>query len=225
LSERALPYISNPGNGLWPSVVNRILDLDGPKRMTAPIPTSDTRFYKLWRAFLEISNSFNSIKDVPSYLRHSPPKHLGVPNSRYIAWQVHNYLNEIYILQQRLGSFWGSIQKSYRTSAPAQSKLTNKKVDSILKAFDSVVKIRGSHVHEQRLEDPEIERLAVIENMASFPWPPEVLPYFRKARGEVKKSWVSRMSANEPQIKSVLDAFFEVVHPIVFTSAGEWIQP
>jgi len=142
-----------------------------------------------------------------------------------MAWHVHGYLNEIYILQLRLQSFWSLVHKTYRTSVYAQSKQTNAQVDKILKAFKSAVNVRGAHVHESRLEDPSIDRLGVIESMSSFPWPTEVLPYFKIARGEVKKSWVSRMNANEPQIKLVLDSFFNTVHPILFSTDGEWIDP
>ena len=225
LIERSMTYLSTAESGLWPAVVNRIIDGPGPKQMTSPIPAADAQLFKFWRAFLEISQSYESIRDVPNYLRHSPPKRIGVQHSRYMAWHVHGYLNEIYILQLRLKSFWSLVHKTYRSSVIAQSKQTATRIDKILKAFKSAVDARGSHVHESRLDGTEIDRLSVIENMSTFPWPAEVIPYFKIVRREVQKSWVVRMQENEPQIKLTLNSFFDTAHPILFTQDGRWVDP
>ena len=225
IAKRSIPFLSNRENGLWPAVINRIMDDPGPRRMVSPVPSTDAHLYKVWRAFLEISHSFEAIQDAPKYLQRSPTRRMEIPLSRYMAWHVHGYLNEIYILQLRLNSFWSLLHKTYRSSLYAQSKNTKGEVDRVLKAFKSVVDARGAHVHEARIEDPEIDRLALIDSMGSFPWPDEMQPYFSQVRRQIKKSWISRMATNEAQIKLALDRYCELVHPILFQSNGDWIDP
>ena len=74
------------------------------------------------------------------------------------------YIHELYLLEQRLLQFLKFIERQHRGDPrlPAIKDLCGVLKEYVLGVMKKGTSLRGSHVHQQRLSDTQIERLHAI---------------------------------------------------------------
>ena len=84
---------------------NHLLALKGPKQVARKITPHDIFFSKLMVGFNEIYDSYSSLLDIQVYIDRFPYCKTRVSKTRYIAYHMENYFNEVYILKERLNAY------------------------------------------------------------------------------------------------------------------------
>ena len=119
---------------------NVIFQTDGPK-VVGKKPSKKDIFIanKIFRPMSEILKAMESIKNIATYIRSFPHKKHGISPLSYLQYHVENYLNEIYILKNRLISYLNILEKSYSKSDRASevSRIIKPLYTDISHAFES----------------------------------------------------------------------------------------
>ena len=120
---------------------------------------------KLFRPLNEIACSVESIENISVYVKIFPYSRYGVSKVSCLKYHVENYLNELYILKNRLISYLKIIDRSYSKSSIAKhvSETIFPLYSIVSKGMKNHIIIRGNHVHQNRYSDPEIDRLSTLE--------------------------------------------------------------
>lgn len=204
-------------------LMNKLLGLDGPKRMSRKIVSSDVFFGKLMAGFTEIYSSYFSLLDIEVYLRRFPYPNTRVSKTRYLAYHMENYLNEVYILKERLSSYCTVVTRLYRNDHTLNDpKDTLKHLSDIVqKSMKAITETRGAHVHSTRFTDEDLDRLTSLELVNKGPnqIPPLKTVYestFRNAR----RKYCRAVKQNNEEIKKIIDAYFEVLYSVVTDGKG-----
>jgi hypothetical protein len=144
---------------------NQLLGSSGPKRITRKMTPTDIIFSKLFAGFTEIYNSYYSLLDIEVYLHRFPYHKTRVSKTRYLAYHMENYLNEVYILKVRLISYCTIVDRLYRKDQYLKDlKKTMKSLSDIVqKSLKGVIDARGTHVHSTRFTDENLDRLTTLE--------------------------------------------------------------
>jgi hypothetical protein len=142
---------------------------------------------------------------------------------------MENYLNEIYILRERLKSYFTIIGRLYKKDPSHKNilKKTRPLFTVVHESFKGIIETRGSHVHRTRFYDEDLDRLSsqeflsdhgndeliFIKNLFKFE--------YRTVRRKLKKT----IKNNNKQIRILLDACFDVLYEIVTDQRGNIKYP
>jgi hypothetical protein len=133
---------------------NHLLNLPSPKSLE-PKQTPEFGFIKvLIVGVIEIQRAQATISDARNYLRRFP-RSISANRSDYLAFVVHAYLNEVYVLEQRMCSFVKSLTRAASKGSEARRNLERigpSLLDTVKTAFAGIRTTRGTHVHQGALE-------------------------------------------------------------------------
>ena len=200
-------------------LTNQLLGLSGPKRLARKITPSDVFFSKLFAGFTEIHNSYYSLLDIEVYLRRFPYHNTGVSRTRYLAYHMENYLNEVYILKERLISYCTIVGRLYRNDQTLKDLLKTAMKDLsgiVQKSLKGITDVRRTHVHGTRFTDENLDRLSTYEMISHGPnkIPPLKILYNSTYRN-TRKEYSVTIKRNNEQIRKILDTYFEVLYAVV----------
>ncbi|HUX79171.1 MAG TPA: hypothetical protein VMW10_05440 [Alphaproteobacteria bacterium] len=195
-------------------MMNSILGLDGPKSMERNIsPLEYFISNKLFRPMSEILSTLEAIENIAIYARSFPYKRQGVSRATYLKYHVENYLNELYLLKNRLIAYLKIIEKSYKKSDISEDVATTisplyKVVSEALKGY---IEVRGAHVHKHRYSDDEFDRLSTLELLSRGKDKFGVIMsnLYNTAYGEIRKKWVDKIKADITEVDYLLEFYFE----------------
>jgi hypothetical protein len=205
------------GEALW----NHIFSLSGPTIVNRKLTDRDRFFAKIFRGFLEISKSFETLEDISFYVGRFPFQKTKITPERYLRFHVETWFAEIYILRGRLTSYIKVVERQHKR-APHLSAIQARcrcLCDLITKTLQGVVDLRGQHVHETRLPDDEIDRLntiALLTHGSDDAVKNFMHLHHRIEHRKVRRVWKDRLAANNKAIWELLDIFFDVLFPMVF---------
>ncbi len=183
----------------------------------------------LFQGYAEIANSYDNLTDIQTYLERYRYRGTGSSRTRYVSYHIENYLNELYILENRLKAYTKRILRSNR-SAPNYTRLEElaRGLIAVLdKEFQSINATRGSHVHAARFSDPELDRASSWELlMASdfaknLPKLPDMKSIMDSSFRKAKKKWTGYVESNNHGIQELLDIYFECLYPLAFDANGK----
>jgi len=219
------------------SIINEIFFPDKLTTVNWKLSPQDIFFGVLFFGFNEIYISFERLKDLEVYISRFPNTKTLISKISYLRFLIENYLNETYLLKERLNIYLKKIEKSY---------IEDKRYVSIRKTCDQLINIvegylknittvRGSHTHIVRYSDRDFKRLESLflyeEYLKEYLYelqkylPDYTIPNFnteyRKLRGKWKKIFEDR----NKQIKIMLNYCFEKILKIVFINDGEISYP
>jgi hypothetical protein len=175
---------------------------------------------KLFRPFAEIADTYESLCNISVYVSSFPFRTESVSRVGYLRYHIENYLNELYILKERLVSFTITIDRAYKTSPeyPHIFKITSLLRSLVEKPLQQYVKTRGSHIHQYRYSDDDVARLSTLDlltkgNDASFT--EAIQPIFADAYRQARKKWRQKIISDLSEVKRLLDSYFLGVLKIV----------
>jgi hypothetical protein len=161
--ERVVPLLKA---GIRPGLINSSFGLPRPSDTPKGLkPSANERYWLDWfQEFSEIDASMRRLDQALVYLSHFPHSKVfrfhGLSEADWIRYHIEAYLQEIYILSERLSRFLRKVEKvtiSHRDKGGLSSvKQLKLSVDATLKG---VVRTRGGHVHEYRFQDGELSDL------------------------------------------------------------------
>lgn len=199
-------------------MMNSILGLEGPKSLERS--SSPHEYFvanKLFRPFSEIMQATESIRNIAIYARSFPYKRQGVSRATYLKYHVENYLNELYLLKNRLIAYLTLIDKSYRKSDIAEhvSKTIAPLYTVVSDTLKNYIDVRGAHVHKHRYSDDDFDRLSTLELLTLGGREDEfgtIMTHLSdRAYGEIRKKWVLKISTDIKGINTLLEFYFEML--------------
>jgi len=180
---------------------------------------------QLFFGFMEILMSFENLRNVSIYIRRFPYHRAGVEKTAYLRYHIENYLNELYILKNRMNALLTVISRRYRKDKRRdQIRDASKKIqDHFARALINVVQTRGAHVHEQRFDDYDISRLTLFKIMSSESdvYAMEYEKVYRQVR-HAKRLWIE---ASNKAIEQLFDSYFGTLKTLLFDDKGNLKVP
>ena len=130
-----------------------------------------------------------------------------------------NYLNEIYILKERLNSYFTTIGRLYRKDGRHQNilKRTKPLFSFVNNALKGIIDTRGAHVHKTRFGDEDLDRLSSQEFFTDHGGEEFriIRNIFKIDYDVTRKKYKQTIKSNNEQIKKMLDACFDILIEIV----------
>jgi hypothetical protein len=208
---------------------NHLLDLDGPKEVKGKLTGRETFVYKLFYGFTEIANSLDTLEDIAVFIGRFPFKGTRITKERYLQFHVECYLAETYLLQQRLESYLTLLERQYKGDSilAALRKLCAALRETIKKALEGIVRTRGSHVHEARFKDNDIDRLRGIGLLARSgkdKLANAMHFFYQIEHAKIRKRWKDQIAGNNKAVRKLLNVFFDALYVIMFDSKTNALQ-
>jgi hypothetical protein len=207
---------------------NVIFDEPGARYMGKTFPPREKSLHKVLSGFNEIDASFEVLNDVPIYMKRFPPSNSAASKVRFLKYHVGSYLNENYILRERLVAYEKVITRMYKNDRRlGEMRKQVEGLEALVSSLDGIVVIRGKHVHQKRYHDDDFERLDFFESMATEDDPLLSLmgQFYPLALRDYRKKWLKTILDNNEQIRKILDAYFETLYDVVFDKNGKFIDP
>ena len=212
-------------------IMNSILGLDVPTSLNHRI--SPHEFFianKIFRPMSEIMYAIEAIENIAVYARSFPYKRQGISRIAYLKYHVENYLNELYLLKNRLIKYLKLIEKSYKKSNISEhvSHTIAPLYKVVSKTLKGYIEVRGSHVHENRYSDNDFDRLSTLELLSKGSdknkFSETMTQLSNVAYSDIRKKWVDKINADFEGIQNLLDLYFEHLL-IAISKNGDLIFP
>lgn len=178
-------------------------------------PSKKDLGYVIFMGFNEISSSLENIRLTLSFISIVPPKSKKINRSDYLKYHIHVYLQEIYILKERLNEYATKLQRKY-------SKI-NKEVDvkklmiplfKLVKiTFQGITNTRSEHVHSKRFSDNDLDWLSSTTFLSKHHQEYEKTSKLAYKKASLK--WKKTIKNNIKEINNIIDVYFDVIYTII----------
>ncbi len=177
----------------------------------------------------EVITSYEVLYDFPLMARSKPPKSTRLTPTKVIIFWRESYLNELYIFNCRLLTLIKRAGRAYRHEDEGTKiqDLCNSLEALVQEAMEPLVKMRGTHVHESRYftSDPELERIRLLENLASGTGKREFKQMYLKAIRDGKKQSTANFRAFNLHAKDRLTSTFNAFLYFMLDPDGQLRYP
>jgi hypothetical protein len=225
------PAIKSHEEEMATRMMNHLLDLHEPVANVVE-DTKEIRILgQIVNGTSEIQSAFESLLDVEVYVRRFPYRNTRISKSRHLRYAIGNYLNQVYVLKQRLKRFLQDVEELY---AQGRRRKEVKRITQALFAylstvFEGMVAIRGSHVHRESYSDKELSQLEgldfTIKVSEGMSWQ-DLLAHLLDLRyKEIRRQRVEEIRNANKVIEAVIDEYFSRLYPVVFDDDGNLIIP
>lgn len=120
------------------------------------LPT-DGQFSDIFYGFTEIGSALDTLALTEELLRLAPPRSKRIDRDSYLKFLVGSYLQELYILEQRLTAYAKKLSRLYRRpSLPAGVRRV------VYEPLEDIINTRGAHVHQRRFTDERLDRVSTL---------------------------------------------------------------
>ncbi len=204
---------------------NSLLHLPGRKSAEMTSPQIDRFLSALLKGFFEIQSAYFNIVNARAYFRGTPR---GFSNRRstYLSFVVHAYLNEIYVVEERMKVYLTTLQRASARGSETRIRLERVKpilLDVVEKAFSGVRQVRCAHVHQQRFSDDGLERLSTFELLNQTRDPlPTLGRLYRLELQRVRKYWDEKFTTNETALQKLMELFYDAILGAILESDGSF---
>ncbi len=216
--DRYLSVISD-----WSGEVMKPVYVDRKKGKKTTIPNEEF-FRKIFYGFTEIKDSLESLQLSERLVGSNPPRLKNLPLDEYLRYHVNAYLQEMYILQQRLSTYTKWIDRVYR-KAPVGKKIKKTAPslnEYIYKSLENIIKRRGAHVHQMRYDDEDLKDLSISTLISIHKKEFEEDAKFTYQLTKTK--WHAKIKKNNVDTLKVLDEYFDEIHDLIVDD-GKIIEP
>ena len=169
----------------------------------------------IFNGFIDISDTYEALVLSETLISVAPPRSKKIEHDKYIKYVVNTYLQDVYILKERLNSYATKIMRIHNKSGRENLTIEHIKplFEIIKNKFQGIVDVRGGHVHAERYSDSELSDASfmalVSNNSSNFKF--EYTDSLTKA----KVIWYERMKTNNIETKNVLDLYFKSLIRVV----------
>ena len=183
-------------------------------------------FNEVFRRFTGIQEAIDNLDLCLSFVSARTPRKKGLKLDSYLNYHIAFYLQEIYILKERLKKYAIKIMRLRKRLGHRVDRKTYKKfIDMVEQSLAPAINARGSHVHDRPFNDERMRMLGAYSFLAvQRPDETNWLEYARVEYAEIKRNWVTQLVANKQEINKLLDAYFSFLHIEVFAS-GLLVSP
>lgn len=198
----------------WASVYMRPI-IENHQKGTLAEPSKHKSFNTIFYGFTEISNTFEALKLSEVLVSVSPPRSNRINNDEYIKYLINTYLQDAYILKERLNTYATKLKRMHERFARGGLVLAH--IDPLFEfvksSLDGLVNIRGNHVHANRYSDDELDYVAQMALISKYN--PEYEPHYKFSYKRAQRTWSSRIKSNNEATEKLLDHYFDNLIKVV----------
>lgn len=172
----------------------------------------------IFNGFTEISNSLDTLKLIEKFIKINPPVTDGINCSNYLTYHVHNYLQEMFILKERLKAYSAKIQRKY--SKAKDERALKKTIETLMKiiteALNSITGHDGArnlHVHSEKFKDNELNWLSSSTFCENFH--DEFKIESKIAYETARSKWMKTVENNNKDLNKLIDIYFNTIYTII----------
>jgi len=225
------PVVKQHMQELGETIWNDMFNLNGKKTIDRKLTEKEVFLGKVFYGYIEIYDSYNSLNDIGVYIGRFPYKNTNISKVSCIRYHIVNYMNETYVLSQRLSTYLTRIGKLYRQDRRHQEVIeSTKAIFKIVRdSLSGIVKTRGLHVHKSRYKDEDIERLNLLDlfvREGGIDFLGRLLPDFYELEyKEIRRKWKKIIKQNNEALRQLFDIYFGALLKILFDRNGNLIYP
>ncbi len=184
----------------------------------------DPAFRTVFNGLSEISSSIEALTLTENLLALAPPRSKRIKKDEYLKFLVAAYLQEVYILRERLVSYAKKIARLYvkHLSVDKTTVLFEPLFATIDATLEGITSIRGAHVHSQRYSDQDLDLVAMLSFVDTFSPSPEY--DLRLHYSLVSDKWHKTVVKNNAETLKLIDIYFDQLYPVV-TKNGQAYLP
>lgn len=165
---------------------------------------TDRAFATVFYGFAEIASALEALALSEVLLGVAPPRSSRIKKDDYLKFLIGAYLQEMYILEQRMTSYATKISRMYKTFSNAESL-----VHAVRHSFASIVRTRGGHVHAQRYSDEKLDMLSGLSLISAYE--AEFTSAFHFEYATIRREWEETVKRNNAHTKRLVNHFSSVV--------------
>ena len=212
-------------SGIDPHMFDSLFGLGTESQLSKPprSPTPPERYWLKWFwEMTEIQTSIERLDQALVYLGHYPRAKVfrlhRISEATWIRYHVEMYLQEQYILFNRLSGF---LRRVERTAARANNRrgveIATKLRELVSQGFAPVIRSRGAHVHVMRIDDKELRDLdtLVLLTRRGRGELRALLPVRRLQAFVTESSWGDKLSESNKKIRGLCTTLFNAVTPVL----------
>ncbi len=179
---------------------------------------TDAAFAAVFVGFIEVTAALDALSLVESLIGLAPPRSKKVQKDEYLKFLISSYLQEVYILEQRLRSYATKVGRMYHK--PGLIKAAEQVISE---SFGGLTMARGAHVHARRFSDEGLDRLASLALVSRFK--PEFVDDTDFEYQLVRQRWRRQVTANNEATKNVLDAYCDMIFVCITKTNKIFLPP
>ncbi len=187
----------------------------------------EKHFYILFYGLHEIIESYEQLKDFEIFIKVFPYKRYNISKARYLRFIIGSYLNEMYILRERLLAYVKKIEKEYRNTRIYSNvqRVTNPIYDRVINSLSKICEVRNTHVHVNRYYDDLINRVIGFEIVVQDDNTNIFYPKYNSEYKKIRSKWKKTIGENNRAVDELLDFVFAELMDVVFKINSELNQP
>lgn len=180
------------------------------------LPT-DIQFSEIFYGFTEIGSALEALTLIEKLLSLAPPRSKRIDKDSYLKLLVGSYLQELYILEQRLTAYAKKISRLYdKPSLPPAVRRV------VYEPLEGIINTRGAHVHQRRFTD---ERLDMVSTLALFRRAGHQLGDDLEFEYKLAQlQWSKRVKKNNKATRTLIDQYCTLLNDVV-CSDGKIVLP
>jgi len=171
---------------------------------------------KLFRPLSEIMNNIEALENISIYAASFTYKKQGISRISYLRYHIENYLNELYILKNRLIAYLTLIERSYKKCGRKEHISNELKpiYEIVSNSLGKYINVRGAHVHQQRYTDSEIDKLVELELLSTHSegkYSNLMTHLYMENYKKIRQKWVGKMKNDIIEVEKLTEIFFEKI--------------
>jgi hypothetical protein len=160
------------------------------------------------------------LEHISVYIRYFPYKKQGISPLSYLHYHIGNYLNELYILKNRLISYLNILKKAYAKTERNKNvtEIMRPLLSAVSDTFDPRTNVRAHHIHEYRISNQDLDRLGTLYLLSkgNDQLHKIMRQLFFDDYRKVRKEWSDTMQKEIGEIKKLLDSYFSTLTNAIF---------
>lgn len=224
-----LPKLNQDKKALSDVIANEVLGLEGPRHVSSDYSPLEFDLWRIYRGHAEVQKSIGALEDIAFYIGQFPYQGTAIPPSRYLRFHAEAHLSEVYILRERMTTLAKIVKRQLKRRQPP--KMGPHDLDGVISLVENtlepVVRTRGRHTHEQRLTDPEIDRMDTVALFIQFPEggiSNVARAYAMRAEREAFQKWRRIVRGNNKAISKLKRSYDKVLHQAIFFSGSPFLR-
>lgn len=195
------------------------------KKMTADQLPTETRqlFDTLLRGFTHINDAIRNLRLCRDFVKARAPKRAGLDPTQYLNYHVSFYLQENYVLKERLERYAKQVARIKRRRGDEEAEERFKRLDAFVhSSFKGLAGLRGQHVHVAPFVDEKIDQASMAHALSNFD-AGTFKPHARALYTDARKFWVKTMTNNMGSLAKLMDWYCDFLYREITTGNNEFI--
>ncbi|WP_185234965.1 hypothetical protein [Teredinibacter franksiae] len=165
--------------------------------------------------FYDIMETYEALELSGVLLSVKGPRSNKVSEDKYCRYVINTYLQDMYILKERLNSYATKIKRIHNNLGRNQivDLLVEPVFDVIKSSFQGIVDTRGGHVHQRRYTDDILDDASLFSSTAKSD--PKFSPVSKVSLELLKEEWGERINKNNAKVKELLNYYFACLYGVI----------